>query len=144
MSNPLILVVEDNPSDVYILRRALLDQDEHINLQVVCDGEQAIQFLRTHRNDSPELQPCLIALDLHLPKQDGLEVLHFIREDPALNHIQVVVITGAASPREEAELHNYGLVYRQKPESPLEFDNLAADLVALCKSSQVLMQSGAY
>ena len=142
MADPLILVVEDNPSDVFILRRTLLDQEEEINLRVACDGEEAIQFLCEHGDNPSELHPCVIVLDLHLPKQDGLEVLHILREKPAFNHIPVVVLTGGASPQEEAALHSFGLDCRGKPTSLSEFDELAAELIAICKSSRSLAQSG--
>lgn len=138
MAQPLILVIEDNPSDVYILRSALLEIEEESNVRIASDGEQALQFLYSLREQPRHLHPCVIVLDLHLPKHDGLEILQFLRREPALAHVQVVVITGAASPREEAQLQALGAGYRTKPASLDEFDELAAQLIAICKSSQIL------
>ena len=135
MLSARILIVEDNPSDVYILRRALLDQGEEFDLEIASDGEQAIQFIHSERKKPQDTHPCVVLLDLHLPKLDGLEVLRAFREEPILRHIQVVVMTGGASPQEEAELRRSGADYRPKPTGLSEFDALAADLIAICKES---------
>jgi CheY-like chemotaxis protein len=136
MSAPHIVIVEDNPSDVYILRRALDGQNEPVDLEILADGEAAMQFVQRQREDK-EPRPCVILLDLHLPKRDGLEVLRAIRQEPVLSHIKVVVITNAASPQEQAELRSMGAHYRLKPSRLSEFADLAAELIALCKGMQL-------
>lgn len=132
-----ILVIEDNPSDIYILRRALDDLGEPFELEILTDGAQAIQFVHKQRQRPNDTAPCVIVLDLHIPKHDGFEVLRTIRQEPLLSHIHVVLMTTAASPREEAELRRMGADYRLKPVGFSEYAQLAADLIAICKSLPV-------
>ena len=79
MPRPKILVIEDNSSDVFLLRRALIAQGEDFELEVAADGERALHVIR-NRNGEQETHPCAILLDLHLPKHDGLEILRAIRQ----------------------------------------------------------------
>jgi CheY-like chemotaxis protein len=136
MAAAKILVVEDNASDVYVLRRALVDLGEEFDLQILADGAQALQFVHSRRKNLEDTEPCVIVLDLHLPKHDGLEVLRAIRLEPILSHIHVVVMTGTVSPDEQAELRSMGADYRLKPRTLPDFTELAADLIAICKGTQ--------
>ena len=77
-------------------------------------------------------RPCVILLDLHIPKHDGLEVLRALRQSRELSHIHVLVTTNSASPQEQAELRKMGVDYRLKPKDLGEFDKLARDLVTFC------------
>src|SRR6266568_3101411 len=103
-----IFIVEDDASDVYILRRALAEQGEEFELEVAGDGEQALRCVSRLRRSREDSQPAVILLDLHLPKYDGLEVLRAIRQEPVLHGNHVVVMTGSASPQELAELREMG------------------------------------
>jgi CheY-like chemotaxis protein len=137
LSAAKILIVEDNNSDIYLIRRALVDLGEEFQLEIAKDGEQALQFVHDQRLHQAELRPCVILLDLHLPKYDGLDVLRAIREEPTLSHLQVVVTTSVVSPHQEAEISRLGGGYRPKPRTLSEFADLAADLIAICKGLQV-------
>jgi chemotaxis family two-component system response regulator Rcp1 len=129
---PKLLVVEDNPSDVFILRRILTEQGGEFEIEVAADGEAALQFVR-NQGENNLAQPCVILLDLHLPKYDGLDVLRAIRQEPSLSHVRVIVLSTAASPQEVKELQRLGAGYRQKPSQLSEFADLAAEVIALCK-----------
>jgi CheY-like chemotaxis protein len=127
-----ILVIEDNPSDIFLLRRALVAaHSENFNLEIVPDGERALQLIQSPNGD----RPCVILLDLHIPKHDGLEILRALRQSPDLNHIYVLVTTNGASPQEEAELRKMGADYRMKPKDLGEFAKLATDLMTICDGS---------
>jgi CheY-like chemotaxis protein len=128
-----ILVVEDNPADVHVLRRSLDEIGEDYVLEVLYDGERALEFIHDQRKNRHDAQPCVILLDLHLPKHNGLQVLHAIREEPVLSHVKVVLMTGLASPQEQAELTRMEADWRLKPGSLSEFSDLAAYLIALCR-----------
>jgi len=128
-----ILVVEDNPADIHILRRSLVDLGEDFYLEVLSDGERALEFVFDQRKNRHDAQPCVILLDLHLPKHNGIQVLRAIREEPVLSHVKVVLVTGLASPQEAAELNHMEADWRLKPASLSEFSELAAYLIALCR-----------
>src|ERR1700722_9953082 len=137
MPLPKILVIEDNPADVFILIRMLKLQEAEFEVELVGDGERALQYVHSRRKNSHDLTPCVILLDLHLPKHDGLEVLRAIRQDPDLGHIQVVATTSVISPAQEAELRRLGAHYRLKPTNLSQVRELACDLIAICKGWQI-------
>ena len=99
-----ILLVEDNPNDEELTRHAFKKYNLSNRLQVVRDGEEALDFL-FGRGDYSERDlgqtPRVILLDLKLPKVDGLEVLRQVKADPRTHHIPVVVLT---SSREERDI----------------------------------------
>jgi CheY-like chemotaxis protein len=101
-----ILLVEDNPGDVLLTKRALEFGKVLHNLHVATDGEAALAFLHDVEYGQA-LRPDLILLDLNLPKVDGREVLKKIKSNEALASIPVVVLT--TSKADEDILKTYEL-----------------------------------
>ncbi len=131
---PRIVLIEDNPADVFMMRHALDAQGEQYQLDVLEDGEQALDFVREYCGAAYEATPCVLVLDLHLPKYDGLAILRAIRDEPALSQLQVVVVTGAISPADEAEIRSLVVqLYRTKPTDLDELRTLAEEIFAICK-----------
>lgn len=95
-----ILLVEDNPVDVLMTRRALQEDCVYNNLHVVEDGEEAMDFLQRKGKYADAPLPDLILLDLNLPKKSGREVLAEIKQDRELMHIPVVVLTTSQEERD--------------------------------------------
>jgi len=98
MSDQSVLLVEDSPEDTLVMGRAFSRAGVDGGLSVVRDGEEAIGYLeRAIGTDSVRREPlpALILLDLKLPRKSGLEVLTWIRRQPALKRIPVVVLTSA-------------------------------------------------
>jgi chemotaxis family two-component system response regulator Rcp1 len=98
-----ILLVEDNPGDVRLMREALKDYRVRNKLWVVQDGVQAMAFLHRDANYAEAPRPDLILLDLNLPVKDGRWVLSEIKKDEALRMIPVVVLTTSSA---EADILN--------------------------------------
>jgi len=120
-----VLLVEDDPGDVELTRETLRDGKVHIELQVVNDGFEALQYLRKQGDHRDALMPDLVILDLNLPRKDGREVLREIREDPELKHLPVVVLT--TSSADEDIVRSYGLganCYATKPMGLGEFSKI--------------------
>jgi chemotaxis family two-component system response regulator Rcp1 len=90
-----ILLVEDNPGDVVLVREALKSAKVRNNLHVAQDGQAAIDFLQGEAGNPDHIRPGLVLLDLNLPKKDGREVLRDIKGDPELRTIPVVVMTSS-------------------------------------------------
>jgi CheY-like chemotaxis protein len=88
-----ILLVEDNPGDERLTREALKEGKVYSNLHWVKDGVEAMEFLRRQGKHRSVPRPDIILLDLNLPKRDGREVLHDIKNDADLKRIPVVVLT---------------------------------------------------
>lgn len=129
--------MDDSPSDTNVLSLSLSSLEDNLEIETVTDGQKALEFVYFQRKTPHAPRPCIIVLDLHLPRHDGLEILRAIREEPVLNHIHVVILTGTATRSELAELNRMGAQYRTKPMSLSGYEELAADLLALCKGLQM-------
>jgi CheY-like chemotaxis protein len=91
-----ILLVEDSANDVELTLAAL--EDSHIANPVVVlhDGAEALEFLRSHAAaEDPALLPVVVLLDIKMPKVNGIEALRQMKEDPALKHLPVVMLTSS-------------------------------------------------
>ena len=92
----VVLLVEDNPDNVVMIREAFEQSLAPIQLYLVSTGEQAIKFVR--RTDPAAPRPSIILLDLHLPIGDGLAVLADLKSDPEYLSIPIVVLTTSQAP----------------------------------------------
>jgi CheY-like chemotaxis protein len=115
-----ILLVEDNPGDVNLTRIALADRKINVNLSVVSDGVEAMNFLHRQGEYHQAVHPDLILLDWNLPRKDGREVLVEIKSNEKLQRIPVVVLTTSQS--EEDVLKAYDLRANCYITKPLDFD----------------------
>jgi two-component system, chemotaxis family, response regulator Rcp1 len=114
-----VLLVEDDPDDVYLTRQALDRTKLRLDLQVASDGVEAMQILRDEAGRRS--QPDLILLDLNLPRMDGREVLAEIKSDPRLVHIPTVVLT--TSRAEEDIVRTYQLHANCYISKPVDLDS---------------------
>lgn len=95
-----ILLVEDNPADVRLMRELLHEGKIPAHLSVVTDGEQALDFLYARGKFVTAPRPNLVLLDFNLPKRDGREVLEVVKNDPRLRRIPIIVLTTSRSERD--------------------------------------------
>jgi CheY-like chemotaxis protein len=119
-----VLLVEDDPGDVLLIREAFADNKVHNNLNVVNDGEQALAYLRQEGEYAGALRPDLVLLDLNLPRKDGREVLAEVKADERLRSIPVVVLT--TSEAEEDVLKSYQLHANAYVTKPVDFERFVA------------------
>lgn len=118
-----VLLVEDDPGDVVIAREALKAAGLTTKLDVVSDGDEALEFLRAEGRYSKARRPDLVLLDLNLPGRSGLEVLAEVKADPDLRRIPVVVLTTSGSADDIARSYDlHANVYVAKP---VDFDEFA-------------------
>jgi CheY-like chemotaxis protein len=124
-----VLMVEDDPDDVYLTKEALRASRLRLNLRVVCDGVEAMRYLRGVHGQAPSRRPDLILLDLNLPRMDGREVLMEIKEDPALTAIPVVILTTSEAEEDiAASYRHHANCYISKPVSIDQFRTVLASI----------------
>ena len=117
----VVLLVEDNPDDVIMIREAFEQSLTPIQLYVVSHGEQAIKFVR--RTDTDALRPSLILLDLNLPIRNGLDVLAELKSDTEFLSIPIVVLTTSQAPNDIQQCYSlHANAYIIKPP---DFDGYA-------------------
>lgn len=88
-----ILVVDDDPGDVLMIEEALEDSDVEKVIDVVNDGQEAMEFLRREGRHTAAQRPDVILLDLNMPRMDGRQVLGEVKQDEDLRTIPIVVLT---------------------------------------------------
>jgi CheY-like chemotaxis protein len=107
----MILIVEDNPVDSYLLEQQLASFDLEDQIHVIADGKEALEYLL--RVSPP---PYAVFLDLRLPRLSGVQLLHEIRKEPRLHALPVIVMTNSIDPADAEKCARLGVcAYSSKP-----------------------------
>ena len=123
MDSKVILLVEDNPRDEALTRRALAKNNIVNKIVVAHDGVEALDYFfgtGTYEGRDLTIMPQLVLLDLKMPKVDGLEVLRRIRADERTRRLPVVVFT--SSSEEEDMIKSYDFGANSYVRKPVEFE----------------------
>jgi len=122
-----IIVVEDNPIDVYLIRWVLDAHEFSYTLQVIENGDYALDVFEQLARQEVWRSPTVILLDLNLPQRDGKELLRHIRAIPQGAVIRVVIVTSSTDPQDRAETLALGAdAYFVKPFHLTPFMQLGA------------------
>lgn len=125
---PAILLGEDNPADIYLIRQALEEHGVKYTLEIASHGGEMITALAAKRSAPPDL----IILDLNLPRYDGLEILKLIRQNGDLKKVPVVILTSSDSPKDRVAASAFGAdCYIRKPSRLEEFMAIGKTLQTL-------------
>lgn len=103
MRLPRLLLIEDNPGDIELIRRAFQHHDFAVEIDAVRDGEMAIERIAKVDQGTGD-RPDGVLLDLSLPKIDGIEVLRRIRSSPVCGSLPVLVLSGSDNPEDKARM----------------------------------------
>jgi CheY-like chemotaxis protein len=113
-----ILLVEDDEVDAMTIVRALKEIKVTNPLETTSDGEEALALLK----DASRETPCIILLDLNLPRMNGIEFLKVVKQDKALRRIPVVVLTSSREEKDKVDSFELGVAgYMVKPVDYLQF-----------------------
>jgi CheY-like chemotaxis protein len=123
-----ILLAEDNPADVFLLRESLKEHGIEFALEVAENGEQAMARLNELRDGSGDGTPDLVVLDLNLPQVDGTELLRHLRSIPRLAGLPVVIFTSSDSTQDRQNAAMLGAMYIRKPVNLDEFMKIGQEL----------------
>ena len=131
MSIP-VLLVEDNPGDVGLIREALREGKGQLRLHVAQDAMEAFDFMHRQGRHADAPRPHLVLLDLNLPNMGGRELLARIKGDAYLRSIPVIVLTSSDAPRDvEACYDLHANCYVIKPFEVSEFARVLASIEEL-------------
>jgi len=132
MSEPLVLLAEDNPNDELLTIRALRKGNIANHVVVVRDGQEVLDYLfgtGSHSGRDVSVLPQVLLLDLKLPKVSGLDVLARVRAEARLETLPVVILTSSAMDRDMVEGYRLGAnSYVQKPVSAEQFKDAVQTL----------------
>lgn len=113
-----ILLIEDDLIDRMTVERALRDIRVTNALEMVGNGEEALDYLR----DPTKAKPGIILLDLNMPKMNGIEFLRIAKQDPSIKRIPVIVLTTSKDERDRVDSFNLGVAgYMLKPVDYMQF-----------------------
>ncbi len=128
-----IVLAEDNPADVSLVRMALQDAGVPYELSVLADGQKAVAYIQ-NLDINPLATPVdLVLLDLHLPKRDGKEILKCLRSTERFSETPVILLTGSDLLRDVDAQKHAGTLYFQKPSTLAGYKELgimARDILA--------------
>jgi CheY-like chemotaxis protein len=122
-----VLLVEDNPTDVFVVREVLKRSGLNVRLRVASNGQEALSYLQEPcAADDRGSCPSLVLLDLNLPKVPGIEVLKNLRAGSRCECIPVIILTSSAAEADRNAAQRLGAeAYFQKPDDLNEYDALA-------------------
>lgn len=119
LETDLLLLVEDNPDDIFLMQRALRKTGLNLPVQIVTDGRQAIDYLSGAKpyDDRQRFPlPSMVFLDLKLPYLNGFEVLAWIRAETTFRDLSVFVLTSSPEERDKEKATKLGArAYLVKP-----------------------------
>jgi CheY-like chemotaxis protein len=116
MSPPSVLIVDDNPNDIDMVRIAFEMRDAVVQIDAVAQSDQAV--IRLHQAVAERRSPDLIILDRHMPRIDGYEVIAAMKGDGLIDHIPVVMLSSSHLALDEQRcVHAGAQAFFRKPES---------------------------
>jgi CheY-like chemotaxis protein len=119
-----ILLIEDNETDVFVIKEVLRQSGRNFRVEVAPDGPDALAYLRNAEQASR--CPALILLDLNLPKMTGMEILKMVRASSICGRIPVIVVSSSGSRADREESSSLGAdAYFRKPTGLDQYMKLA-------------------
>jgi two-component system, response regulator len=127
MTNPVILLIEDEPADVLLTQRAIRKSNIPADVTILVDGLEAMGYL--FNEEDLHAAPSLVLLDLHLPRVSGLHILQRIRQDDRTRALPVVVVSSSELTEDREQSQAFGAnSYVDKPLTPAKMINIVESL----------------
>lgn len=130
MNPRLILLVDDDPDDLMLIKEAINSLGQDFQFQEATDGRHALNFLRAL--DSVDKHPCLIVLDINMPVLGGRELLGILKAEPGLKHIPIVVFSTSSNAADVEYCKQFGVELITKPFDMTLLTEAAKRLISYC------------
>lgn len=125
-----ILLVEDNEGDILMTSESIQEYDPACRIEVARNGQDAIEILQSYIDDPLLKKPDIILLDINLPRKNGHEVVAFIKNQPWLTTIPVIILTTSSAPQDIQRAYQaHANSYLTKPTEAEEFNKMVMALV---------------
>lgn len=130
LSKNVVLYADDDPDDLQFIKEAFSLQSEHVELITVSDGLEAVNYLK----NLPEnyLTPCLIILDINMPRMDGKEALKTIREIKRYEDVPAILFTTSSQNKDKEFAKTYNAGFLTKPIDYNQLDLIASKFIEHC------------
>jgi two-component system, chemotaxis family, response regulator Rcp1 len=129
---PHVLIVEDNESDVFLIKEAINNAGCLVTIHVVGDGEEAVRFFDRADEDATQPCPALVILDINLPRKQGGEVLSHLRQSRRCREALVLTVSTSESIKDRKQMESLGATkYFHKPSDYEQFMKLGDIVKAL-------------
>jgi CheY-like chemotaxis protein len=137
-----VLLVEDNPTDVFVIKEAIERSGLDLNLRVARNGQEALHYLQDLARAEKPSCPALVLLDLNLPKVGGIEVLRKLRSSSPCSRTPVIVVTSSTAEADRAAVRRLGAeAYFQKPTSLAAYMELGEVVKRILRSAREVRDS---
>jgi two-component system, response regulator len=121
-----VLLVEDNPTDVFVIQEVIEGCGLNLQLRIASNGEEALLYLQELARTEKTSSLALVLLDLNLPKVSGIDVLRHLREAWPGQHTPVIVVTSSDAEADRAAVERFGAeAYFHKPKNLAAYMQLA-------------------
>lgn len=131
-----LLLVENNASDIALVRQALFEHRVCCTLHIANDGAQAITFLDNLDNHTSDRRLDLVLLEMHLPKHGGVEILRRLRSMERCAQTPVIVMTASFSVTDQMTAEKYAAQhFFEKPSTPAEFMEIGEIVLSILNKS---------
>jgi CheY-like chemotaxis protein len=133
MNPRLILLVDDDPDDLMLIKEAIGNIDGKYQFEEFTDARKALSHLRSL--DAIHKHPCLIVLDINMPVLGGREMLAMLKSDPGLNHIPIVVFSTSSNPADVEYCKQFNVELISKPFDMTQLIEAARRLITYCSTA---------
>lgn len=130
LTKNIVLYADDDADDIQLVREALINLTQNVELITVSDGLEALSFLKNLSKDDPE--PCLIILDINMPRMDGKEALMKIRQMTRFEEIPAILFTTSSQARDKDFAEKYKAGFLTKPIDITQMDTIARKFIERC------------
>jgi CheY-like chemotaxis protein len=128
----IVLYADDDTDDIQLVTEAFLNYSQNVELITVDDGLEALSYLKNLSTDDPA--PCLIILDINMPRMDGKEALIKIRQMQRFEDVPSILFTTSSQPRDKDFAEKYNAGFLTKPIDFTQMDIIAAKFIEHCAS----------
>ncbi|GEO10400.1 response regulator [Segetibacter aerophilus] len=126
----IVLYADDDIDDIQLVRDAFSEYSQNVKLVTVEDGLEALSFLKNLSSDDPA--PCLIILDINMPRMDGKEALVKIRQMKRFEDIPSILFTTSSQKRDKDFAEKYNAGFLTKPIDFTQMDIIARKFIEHC------------